>query len=69
MSEPSPFPIQSERHALLTGMAWGLAAKHGLTISPEYDENGDYAASAILELPAGDGVTVRIVVDAPEEES
>jgi hypothetical protein len=68
MSDPSPYPIQSQQNALLTGMVFGLATKHGLSVSPEYDENGDYAASAILDLPAGDGVTVRIVVDAPDIE-
>lgn len=73
MTEPSPYPIQSERHALLTGFVFGLAAKHGLTLTPEIDEQGNWAASALLELPRPvvPGITVRIVVaadDLPEEE-
>lgn len=64
------YPVESERHALLTGMVWGVVAKHGLLVTPELDEQGNYAASAILELPApAEGITVRIVVAAPEEES
>lgn len=73
MTEPSPYPIQSERHALLTGMVFGLASKHGLIIHPEFDEYGNWAASAMLELPEPvvPGITVRIVVtadDLPEAE-
>jgi hypothetical protein len=65
------YPIESARHALLTGMVWGLASKHGLSLTPEVDEEGNYSASAILQLPppATEGITVRIVVAAPEEES
>lgn len=63
------YPIQSERHALLAGMVWGVASKHGLMLRPEADEEGNYAASALLELPwPAEGITVRIVVAAPEEE-
>lgn len=64
------YPIESERHALLAGMVWGVASKYGLTLTPEVDEEGNWAASAILELPSpAEGISVRIVVVAPEEES
>lgn len=69
MTEPSPYPIQSERHALLTGMVFGLASKHGLVIHPEIDEDGNWAASAMLELPESvtlTGISVRIVVTADD---
>jgi hypothetical protein len=67
MAEPSPYRIKGDAHALRAGYVWGLAMKHGLRFTPELDEDGNYAASAILELPEpAFGVRVRLVVSAEE---
>jgi hypothetical protein len=66
MTEPSPYPIQSELHAWHAGQVWGVAMRHGLELRPESDAEGNWAASALLDLPGG--VTIRLVVDAPTEE-
>lgn len=63
--EPSPYLIEGNAHAIRAGYVWGLAMKHGLTLTPEVDANGDWAASAILELPEpAAGVRVRLIVAA-----
>jgi hypothetical protein len=57
--------IDDGRTALLTGMTIGVMMSVGLDVRPEVDENGDYKASIILELPepALPGTKVRLTVE------
>lgn len=65
----SPHKIQSPEHALQAGFVWGLAMQHGLDVVPELDDEGNYSASVLLEIPdLNPNVTVRLIVAPPEEQ-
>lgn len=66
-------PINDE-HALLCGMVWGMAMRHGLPMNPVMDRDDadgyDYSDTLELELPPGYGgekspVRVFLVVQPP----
>lgn len=65
----------SDEHALLCGMVWGMAMRHGLPMNPVVDEHDDgtydYSDTYELELPAEYGgpdspTRVFLVVQPPE---
>jgi hypothetical protein len=62
-------PVNDE-HALLCGMVWGVAVKHGVPMNPVQDGDGDYTDTFELVLPeevtkAGYPVSVFLVVAPP----
>jgi len=60
------YPVQSPEHALQAGFVWGVAIDHGLDLTPDMDDEGNYTASFVLNLPEPmAGVAVRIIVEAP----
>lgn len=59
--------IQSERHAYVAGLAWGMAIKHSIDLMPVVDDAGNYTAEAVLDLSeVRPGLKVRLIVLPPE---
>jgi hypothetical protein len=64
------YRVTSDNHAFRTGQVLGVAMAAGLDVEPVVDAAGNYTAAFDLRsdrLP--EGVTVRLIVEAPVEAS
>lgn len=64
-------PVNDE-HALLCGMAWGMAMRHGVPMVPIVDEDGIFTDTFELALDEGYGgegspLSLFLVVKPPED--
>ena len=58
-------PLQDANHALFAGAILGLAMKHGITLVPVADSEGNYTAMMELRLPDQPKVHLTVIVPPP----
>jgi hypothetical protein len=60
--------FSSDRHALYMGWVVGKALQHGLKITPELDDDGQFTDRLTLQLPDDARYTLTVVVPPPPDD-
>lgn len=63
--------FENDRHALYTGWVLGIAMRHGIDLSPDVDEAGNYTPNLTIRFQAGPGrpaASVTLVVPPPPDD-